>query len=44
MRALEGLAGVHDVAVFGGGLHVTVDDADAPARGSGERLGRRASK
>jgi ABC-2 type transport system ATP-binding protein len=26
MRALEGLAGVRDVAVFGGGLHVTVDD------------------
>jgi ABC-2 type transport system ATP-binding protein len=29
MRALEGVAGVLDVAVFGGGLHVTVDDADA---------------
>ncbi len=29
MRALEGLVGVFDVAVFGGGLHVTVDDADA---------------
>jgi ABC-2 type transport system ATP-binding protein len=28
MRALEGLAGVHDVAVFGGGLHVTVDDLE----------------
>jgi ABC-2 type transport system ATP-binding protein len=26
MRALEGVSGVHDVAVFGGGLHVTVDD------------------
>ena len=26
MRALEGLPGVYDVAVFGGGLHVTVDD------------------
>jgi ABC-2 type transport system ATP-binding protein len=26
MRALEGMAGVRDVAVFGGGLHVTVDD------------------
>jgi ABC-2 type transport system ATP-binding protein len=25
MRTLEGLPGVHDVAVFGGGLHVTVD-------------------
>jgi ABC-2 type transport system ATP-binding protein len=29
MRALEGIPGVHDVAVFGGGLHVTVDSADA---------------
>jgi len=29
MRALEGLAGVHDVAVFGSGLHVTVDDEAA---------------
>ncbi|SPE40047.1 ABC transporter related [Candidatus Sulfopaludibacter sp. SbA3] len=29
MRALEGLPGVHDVAVFGGGLHVTVDHLDA---------------
>src|SRR6185503_10587387 len=26
MRALEGLAGVRDVAVFGGALHVTVDE------------------
>ena len=26
MRALEGLPGIHDVAVFGGGLHVTVDE------------------
>jgi ABC-2 type transport system ATP-binding protein len=26
MRALEAMAGVRDVAVFGGGLHVTVDD------------------
>ncbi len=35
MRALEGMAGVHDVAVFGAGLHVTVDDpvlADARIR------------
>jgi len=31
MRALEGVAGVLDVAVFGGGLHVTVDDAGAAA-------------
>jgi len=28
MRALEGLEGVRDVAVFGGGLHVTVDGAE----------------
>jgi len=28
MRALEGVAGVLDVAVFGGGLHVTVDDLE----------------
>jgi ABC-2 type transport system ATP-binding protein len=31
MRALEGLAGVRDVAVFGGGLHVTVDDVQSTA-------------
>jgi ABC-2 type transport system ATP-binding protein len=29
MRALEGAPGISDVAVFGGGLHVTVDDAAA---------------
>ena len=29
MRALEGVPGILDVAVFGGGLHVTVDDTDA---------------
>ena len=29
MRALEGAAGVADVAVFGGGLHVTVDRPDS---------------
>src|SRR6185369_1871428 len=32
MRTLEGMEGVHDVAVFGGGLHVTVDDDAASAR------------
>ncbi len=35
MRALEGLSGVRDVAVFGGGLHVTVDNpaaAEEPIR------------
>jgi ABC-2 type transport system ATP-binding protein len=29
MRALESVSGVLDVAVFGGGLHVTVDDVEA---------------
>ena len=29
MRAIEGLPGVLDVAVFGGGLHITVDDETA---------------
>jgi ABC-2 type transport system ATP-binding protein len=29
MRAIEHLSGVFDVAVFGGGLHVTVDDPGA---------------
>jgi ABC-2 type transport system ATP-binding protein len=29
MRALERVTGVLDVAVFGGGLHVTVDDVEA---------------
>ena len=33
MRALEGLPGVYDVAVFGGGLHITVDGgAETEAR------------
>jgi ABC-2 type transport system ATP-binding protein len=33
MRALEHVPGVFDVAVFGGGLHVTIDDSEAaPAR------------
>jgi ABC-2 type transport system ATP-binding protein len=41
MRALEGLAGVHDVAVFGGGLHVTVDDVDATSTRMRERLAAR---
>jgi ABC-2 type transport system ATP-binding protein len=38
MRALEGLPGVHDVAVFGGGLHITVDDAHTAAGRIRERL------
>ena len=29
MRVLESVTGVLDVAVFGGGLHVTVDDVEA---------------
>jgi ABC-2 type transport system ATP-binding protein len=41
MRALEGVAGVHDVAVFGGGLHVTVDDVDATSARMRERLAAR---
>ena len=28
MRVLEGIPGIHDIAVFGGGLHVTVDDVE----------------
>ena len=39
MRALEGLEGVRDVAVFGGGLHVTVDDVEATTARVRERLG-----
>jgi ABC-2 type transport system ATP-binding protein len=38
MRALEGAPGVSGVAVFGGGLHVTVDDAEAGAARVRERL------
>ncbi len=38
MRAIEGLGGVRDVAVFGGGLHVTVDDAEATSARIRERL------
>jgi ABC-2 type transport system ATP-binding protein len=39
MRALEGLEGVRDVAVFGGGLHVTVDNVEATSARMRERLG-----
>jgi ABC-2 type transport system ATP-binding protein len=42
MRAIEGLAGVRDVAVFGGGLHVTVDDAAATGRRIREALAAKA--
>jgi ABC-2 type transport system ATP-binding protein len=38
MHALEGVQGVHDVAVFGSGLHVTVDSADAGPPRVRERL------
>jgi ABC-2 type transport system ATP-binding protein len=38
MRALEGMAGVSDVAVFGGGLHVTLADPGAAGQ-IRERLG-----
>jgi ABC-2 type transport system ATP-binding protein len=41
MRALEGLEGVRDVAVFGGGLHVTVDDVAATSARVRERLSSR---
>jgi ABC-2 type transport system ATP-binding protein len=37
MRALEGAAGITDVAVFGGGLHVTLTDNDAGAGMDGVR-------
>ena len=47
MRALEGVPGVLDVAVFGGGLHVTVDDVEAARRahppGAGGEEHRRSS-
>jgi ABC-2 type transport system ATP-binding protein len=38
MRALEDLPGVSDIAVFGGGLHVTVDDPQAAIPRIRERL------
>jgi ABC-2 type transport system ATP-binding protein len=38
MQALGGMEGVHDVAVFGGGLHVTVDSADAGPQRVRDRL------
>jgi len=38
MRALEQVSGVVDVAVFGGGLHVTVDDPDATAERIRQKL------
>lgn len=41
MRALEGLPGVLDVAVFGGGLHVVVDDVEATSARVREALAAR---
>jgi ABC-2 type transport system ATP-binding protein len=38
MHALDGVPGVHDVAVFGSGLHVTVDSPDAGPVRVRERL------
>ena len=38
MRTLEGLPGIQDVAVFGGGLHVTVDDAASAGKRIREAL------
>jgi ABC-2 type transport system ATP-binding protein len=38
MRALESVTGVLDVAVFGGGLHVTVDDVEATSARMREAL------
>jgi len=38
MRALENVQGVGDVAVFGGGLHVTVDDLESGMRSIRSRL------
>ncbi len=41
MRALEGVPGILEVAVFGGGLHVTVDDPDAAMDRIRQALGER---
>ncbi len=43
MRALRGVPGIRDVAVFGGGLHVTVDDPEAARPLIRDALARRAS-
>ena len=39
MRAIEKLPGIADVAVFGGGLHVTVENEDAASPAIREALG-----
>src|SRR5262245_22472505 len=41
MRALDGLPGIGDIAVFGGGLHVTVDDPQTAIPRIRERLAAR---
>ena len=41
MRALEGAPGMSDVAVFGGGLHVTVDDVAQAQAAIRQRLAAR---
>ena len=41
LKALEGEPGMHDVAVFGGGLHVTVEDEAAGMARVREALGQR---
>ncbi|MBN2337348.1 MAG: ABC transporter ATP-binding protein [Acidobacteria bacterium] len=41
MRALEKLPGIREVAVFGGGLHVGVDDFESGAAAIRARLGER---
>jgi ABC-2 type transport system ATP-binding protein len=41
MHALEGEPGVRDVAVFGGGLHVTVEDSNTAIPGIRQALGRK---
>jgi ABC-2 type transport system ATP-binding protein len=39
MKAIEKLPGVTDVAVFGGGLHVTVDNSEAASPAIRRALG-----
>jgi ABC-2 type transport system ATP-binding protein len=40
MRVLEGMEGVLDLAVFGGGLHITVDDPAAAVKRIRDRVER----
>lgn len=41
MRALEDIAGIHDVAVFGKGLHLTVEDLVAAEKIARQTLGEK---